>query len=102
MTYRTYLLSFDPTRPDLPHVRVVEFVRVNFYTYQLYALVPGTVFIKSTANLLQLHGTLHNFMSPTTWTITEFHHVASSLTGSAPSDFWAWVNNDSPPPLEHR
>ena len=98
--YRTYLITYDPLMTDPSPQRFIEFVRTHAFTYQLYVLHLGSVYVKSTAGLYEMLLSYRDFLSPNMWTMVEVHAPASNSAGSAPTQFWNWLNAAIPPPIE--
>ena len=98
--YKTYVISYDPLMADPTPQRFIEFVRSHAYTYQFYTLFLGTIFIKSAAEQHEIIKTYRDFLSPNLWTIAEIADPMRAIGGSAPLQFWGWVNSPNPPPIE--
>ena len=97
--YKTYLLTYDPLMLDPSPQRLIEFVRGHAFTYQFYTLNLGSIFIKSTAALHEMMLAYTDFLSPNMWTIVQIHSPEASAAGSAPVQFWSWINSAVPPPI---
>ena len=97
--YKTYLLTYDPLMIDPTPQRLIEFVRTHAYTYQLYVLHLGSIYIKSTYSLWDMVVGYREFLSPNMWTIVEVQAPTIQSAGSAPIQFWNWLNAAEPPPI---
>ena len=95
--YKTFMIAYDPTSPQINIFQFLEFVRSNAFTYQFYAPHVGLVLIKSTADIYSINDSYRAYLAGEHVFIAEvFSHLTA---GSLPRIVWDWINSASPPPL---
>ncbi|MDB5677619.1 MAG: hypothetical protein JWM94_621 [Sphingomonas bacterium] len=95
--YNTFILNYEPQMSDPSPIRLIEFVRSNFYTYQYMTPFFSVIIVKSTATLEQMIKSYNPFLSPNNFLLTQV--APSMVNGLLPTNYWQWINAEAPPPL---
>ncbi len=95
--FKNYALTFDPFQMSDLFPQLIAFVQSNALTYQFIAPYAGSVFVKSSADILILATSYNAFFNGRAFLIAEIN--AEFTGGRLEQKVWDWLNNANPEPL---